>query len=164
MSTLMNIGQAAKASGVSAKMIRHYESVGLFPEAERTESGYRQYTDKDVSTLRVIRQSRDLGFSIDQIRDLLEPWQNRKRSSRQVEALAQAHIEELDEKLSELQAMKVTLEHLVHCCQGDERPDCPIISTLADESVSVRSHAGPAGHDAKAEHRSGKPAATCVRW
>ena len=129
MSTLMNIGQAAKASGVSAKMIRHYESVGLFPEAERTESGYRQYTDKDVSTLRFIRQSRDLGFSIDQIRDLLGLWQNRKRSSRQVKALAQAHIEELDEKLSELQAMKVTLEHLVHCCQGDERPDCPIIST-----------------------------------
>ena len=164
MSTLMNIGQAAKASGVSAKMIRHCESVGLFPEAERTESGYRQYTNKDVSTLRFIRQSRDLGFSIDQIRDLLGPWQNRKRPSRQVKALAQAHIEELDEKLSELQAMKVTLEHLVHCCQGDERPDCPIISTLADESVAVRSHAGPAGHDAKAGHRSGKPAATRVRW
>ncbi|TXI24883.1 MAG: Cu(I)-responsive transcriptional regulator [Roseateles sp.] len=130
----MNIGEAAKASGVSAKMIRHYESVGLFPEAARTESGYRQYTDKEVSTLRFIRQSRDLGFSIEQIRELLGLWQNRKRPSRQVRALAQAHIVELDEKLKELQTMKATLEHLVHCCHGDDRPDCPIIETLAQEA------------------------------
>ena len=81
----MNIGEAAKSSGVSAKMIRHYESVGLFPEASRTESGYRQYTDKEVSTLRFIRQSRDLGFSLEQIRELLGLWQNRRRSSRQVQ-------------------------------------------------------------------------------
>lgn len=127
----MNIGQAAKASGVSTKMIRHYESVGLFPEAARTESGYRQYTDREISTLRFIRQSRDLGFSIEQIRELLGLWQDRKRSSRQVRALALAHIEELDQKLAELHAMKGTLEHLVHCCNGDERPDCPIIETLA---------------------------------
>jgi Cu(I)-responsive transcriptional regulator len=129
----MNIGEAAKASGVSAKMIRHYESVGLFPEAARTESGYRQYTDKEVSTLRFVRQSRDLGFSIEQIRELLGLWQDRKRPSRQVRALAQAHIEELDEKLVELQSMKATLEHLVHCCHGDDRPDCPIIDSLAQE-------------------------------
>lgn len=127
----MNIGDAAKASGVSAKMIRHYESVGLFPQALRTESGYRQYTDKDVHTLRFIRQSRALGFSIDQIRDLLGLWHNRRRSSRQVKALAQAHLEELEEKLQELQAMKTTLEHLVHCCHGDDRPDCPILEELA---------------------------------
>ena len=133
----MNIGEAAKASGVSAKMIRHYESVGLFPEAIRTESGYRQYTDKEVSTLRFIRQSRDLGFSIEQIGELLGLWQNSKRPSRQVKALAQAHIQELDEKLKELQAMKATLEHLVHCCHGDDRPDCPIIESLA--------HAGDGG-------------------
>ncbi|MFY9509435.1 MAG: Cu(I)-responsive transcriptional regulator [Rubrivivax sp.] len=126
----MNIGEAAKASGVSAKMIRHYEGVGLFPEAARTDSGYRQYTDKEVGTLRFIRQSRDLGFSIEQIRELLGLWQNRKRPSRQVKALAQAHIQELEEKLRELQAMKATLEHLVHCCHGDDRPDCPIIETL----------------------------------
>ncbi|RQP21993.1 Cu(I)-responsive transcriptional regulator [Albitalea terrae] len=126
----MNIGQAAKASGVSAKMIRHYESVGLFPEAARTDSGYRQYGDKDLSTLRFIRRSRDLGFSIEQIRELLALWQDRKRPSRQVKAVAQAHIDELDAKLRELQAMKATLEHLVHCCHGDERPDCPIIETL----------------------------------
>ncbi|WP_200956087.1 Cu(I)-responsive transcriptional regulator [Pelomonas sp. Root1444] len=134
----MNIGEAAKASGVSAKMIRHYESVGLFPEAARTESGYRQYTDKEVSTLRFIRQSRDLGFSIEQIRELLSLWQNRKRPSRQVRALAQAHIVELDEKLKELHAMKATLEHLVQCCHGDERPDCPIIDTLAQDAPAVQ--------------------------
>jgi len=131
----MNIGEAAKASGVSAKMIRHYETVGLFPEAHRTESGYRQYTDREVSTLRFIRQSRDLGFSIDQIRELLGLWQNRRRPSRQVKALAQAHIQELEEKLQELQAMKATLEHLVHCCNGDDRPDCPIIETLAADRL-----------------------------
>ena len=129
--TFMNIGDAAKASGVSAKMIRHYESVGLFPQAARTEAGYRQYTDKEVHTLRFIRQSRALGFSIDQIRDLLGLWHNRRRSSRQVKALAQAHIEELEAKLQELQSMKTTLEHLVHCCHGDDRPDCPILEELA---------------------------------
>jgi Cu(I)-responsive transcriptional regulator len=129
---LMNIGEASKASGVSAKMIRHYESVGLFPEAHRTDSGYRQYSEKEVSTLRFIRQSRDLGFSIEQIRELLGLWQNRRRPSRQVKALAEAHLKELDEKLQELQTMKATLEHLVHCCSGDDRPDCPIIDNLSD--------------------------------
>lgn len=128
----MNIGQAAAASGVSAKMIRHYESVGLFPEARRTESGYRQYAEADVDTLRFIRHSRDLGFSIEQIRELLGLWQNRERSSRQVKTLAQAHIDELEQKLRELEAMKATLEHLVHCCHGDDRPECPIIENLAD--------------------------------
>ncbi len=139
----MNIGEAASASGVSAKMIRHYESVALFPEAARTESGYRQYTDKEVSTLRFIRRSRDLGFSIDQIRQLLGLWQDRKRPSRQVRALARAHIEELDEKLAELHAMKATLEHLVQGCHGDERPDCPIIDTLAHEATAT---VAPAHH------------------
>lgn len=134
MNGLLNIGEAAKASGVSAKMIRHYESVGLFPEANRSESGYRQYTAKDLHVLRFIRHSRDLGFSIEQIRELLGLWQNRRRSSRQVKALAQAHIDELDQKLHEIQAMKAALEHLVHCCQGDDRPDCPILARLADES------------------------------
>jgi MerR family copper efflux transcriptional regulator len=134
---MLNIGQAAAASGVSAKMIRHYEEVGLLPAASRTESGYRQYGESDVQTLRFVRHSRDLGFSIEQIRELLGLWQNRKRPSRQVRALAQAHIEELDEKLRELQAMKATLEHLVHCCHGDERPECPIIETLADPNAPV---------------------------
>lgn len=127
----LNIGQAARAVGVSAKMIRHYESVGLLPEAARTEAGYRQYTPKDLHTLRFIRHARDLGFPIEQIRLLLGLWQDRRRPSRQVKALAQAHIEELEHKLRELQAMKATLEHLVHGCHGDERPDCPIIESLA---------------------------------
>jgi len=133
----MNIGQAAKASGVSAKMIRHYESVGLFPEAVRTESGYRQYTDKELGTLRFIRHSRDLGFSIEQIRALLGLWQDRRRPSRQVKALAQAHIAELDAKLRELQAMKATLAHLVDCCRGDDRPACPIIDSLAEQEAAA---------------------------
>jgi Cu(I)-responsive transcriptional regulator len=126
----MNIGEAASATGVSAKMIRHYEGVGLLPPASRTDAGYRQYTDKDVNMLHFIRRSRDLGFSLEQIRELLDLWQNRRRSSRQVKALAEAHIAELDEKLQELQQMKATLAHLVHCCHGDDRPDCPIIETL----------------------------------
>jgi len=156
MINAMNIGEAAKASGVSAKMIRHYESVGLFPETTRTDSGYRQYSDKEVSTLRFIRQSRDLGFSIEQIRELLGLWQNRKRPSRQVKALAQAHIEELDEKLKELHAMKATLEHLVHCCHGDERPDCPIIDSLAAHGVAAPQDGKANGHPATAGLRPGR--------
>lgn len=132
-----NIGETAKASGLSAKMIRHYEKVGLFPEASRTEAGYRQYTDKEVSTLRFIRQSRDLGFSIQQIRELLGLWLNQRRPSRQVKALAQAHLQELDAKLQELQAMKATLAHLVDHCHGDDQPDCPIVENLADEQRPI---------------------------
>jgi Cu(I)-responsive transcriptional regulator len=163
MNAAMNIGEAARASGVSAKMIRHYESVGLFPEASRTDAGYRQYTDKEVSTLRFVRQSRDLGFSIDQIRQLLGLWQDRKRPSRQVRALAQAHIEELDEKLQELQAMKATLEHLVHCCHGDDRPDCPIIETLADERTAMAGHAAQNGNGKNAGLQPGRPGPGRVR-
>jgi MerR family copper efflux transcriptional regulator len=145
MDLSMNIGQAAQASGVSAKMIRHYESVGLFAPAARTDAGYRQYGHNDVSTLRFIRHARDLGFSLEQIRELLGLWQNRKRPSRQVKALAQAHIQELDEKLKDLQAMKATLEHLVHCCHGDDRPDCPIIDTLESATPVDPGHAHPGG-------------------
>ena len=132
---LMNIGQAAAASGVSAKMIRHYEQVGLFPEPLRTDAGYRQYTEREVHTLRFIRHSRDLGFSIHQIGELVGLWQNRRRPSRQVKALAEAHIKELEQKAQELLAMKATLEHLVHCCHGDDRPECPILETLAAENA-----------------------------
>ncbi len=109
----MNIGQAATASGVSAKMIRHYEQVGLFPEPDRTDAGYRQYSENEVHTLRFIRQARDLGFSIQQIGELVGLWQNRRRPSRQVKALAEAHIRELEQKAQDLLAMKATLEHLV---------------------------------------------------
>lgn len=128
---IMNIGEAAKASGVSAKMIRHYEEVGLLPAAERSESGYRQYRDADVHTLRFIRHARDLGFAIPVIGELVGLWQNRRRSSRVVKAVAQAHIADLEQKAKDILAMKATLEHLVHCCNGDDRPDCPIIDQLA---------------------------------
>ena len=131
----MNIGQAATASGVSAKMIRHYEQVGLFPEPDRTDGGYRQYSEGQVHTLRFIRQARDLGFSIQQIGELVGLWQNRRRPSRQVKALAEAHIKELEQKTQNLLAMKATLEHLVQCCHGDDRPDCPILDKLAAEGV-----------------------------
>ena len=139
----MTIGAAAKASGVSAKMIRHYERMGLFPEAARTDAGYRLYGDRDLATLRFIRHSRDLGFSIEQIRALLGLWHDRDRPSREVRALARAHLAELDEKLQELQAMKATLAHLVNCCHGDDRPDCPIIETLAQPSPALPQPARP---------------------
>lgn len=135
--TLMNIGQAAKATGISAKMIRHYEAVGLLAPALRSDAGYRQYADADVHSLRFVRHARDLGFSIQEIGELLSLWHDRGRPSRQVKALAQAHIEELRRKAQELLAMTATLEHLVHCCHGDDRPDCPILESLAAE--------GPAG-------------------
>jgi len=152
----MNIGEAADATGVSAKMIRHYEGVGLLPPASRTEAGYRQYTERDVNMLRFIRHARDLGFSLEQIRELLDLWQNRRRSSRAVKALAEAHIAELDAKLADLQSMRATLAELVHCCHGDDRPDCPIIDTL--EAVRpVR--AGPSGPArARPVHRARVPA------
>ena len=126
----MNIGEAARASGVSAKMIRHYESIGLVPPPARSEADYRVYGEREVHTLRFIRHSRDLGFSLEQIRALLGLWQDRDRPSREVRTLAQQHLAEVDAKLAELQAMKTTLQQLVHSCHGDERPDCPILDTL----------------------------------
>jgi Cu(I)-responsive transcriptional regulator len=127
-----NIGEAAARSGVSAKMIRHYEEVGLVPKARRTGSGYRTYADADVHTLRFIRRARDLGFSIRQIGDLLALWQNRRRESSVVRKLALAHIAELDARIAETQAMKATLEELVRGCHGDARPHCPILVKLAE--------------------------------
>lgn len=127
----MNIGDAAKASGVSARMIRHYENVGLLPPAGRSQAGYRLYGDRDVQTLLFIRRSRDLGFSLEKIHSLVSLWQDRTRSSSAVKRLAQQHLNDLDRKLEELQSMKNALSHLVGCCQGDERPDCPILENLA---------------------------------
>lgn len=126
----MNIGEAARASGVSAKMIRHYESIGLVPPPARSDADYRVYGEREVHTLRFIRHSRDLGFSLEQIRALLGLWQDRDRPSREVRTLAQQHLAEVDAKLAELQAMKTTLQQLVRSCHGDERPDCPILDTL----------------------------------
>ena len=131
---ILNIGDAAKACGVSAKMIRHYEEVGLLAAPRRTEAGYRQYSAAEVHTLRFIRHARDLGFPIHTIAALVGLWQDRKRPSRQVKALAQAHIVKLEQKAKKLLAMKATLEHLVHCCKGDDRPHGPILENLAEQN------------------------------
>ena len=128
-----NIGEAAKVSGVSAKMIRHYESLGLLNEARRTGAGYRIYDPNDIHTLRFVRRGRDLGFSIKEIQHLLSLWRNRRRSSGDVRRVAQGHIEALNRKIEDLEAMKRTLEQLVHDCHGDHRPDCPILDDLASE-------------------------------
>ena len=133
-----NIGEASRASGVSAKMIRHYESMGLVKAARRTVAGYRIYDDADVHTLRFVRRARDLGFSVSDIARLLGLWQNRRRASSDVRRIAQQHIGELDRKIEELQSMRRTLEQLVEHCHGDHRPDCPILNDLG-QSVSVRS-------------------------
>lgn len=125
-----NIGEAARQSEVSAKMVRHYESLGLLPSVHRTDSGYRQYTDKEVHTLRFIKRSRDLGFSMAEIADLLKLWQNRRRSSADVRRIATKHVDDLNQRMAEMEAMKHTLEHLIHCCQGNQRPDCPILDAL----------------------------------
>ena len=127
----MNIGSAARVAGVSAKMIRHYEGIGLIVKAARTGSGYRTYTGNDVHTLRFIRQARSLGFSIKQIGELLGLWRNQRRPSRNVKALALAHVAELEQRIRELEAMKQALQELAVKCHGDERPECPILERLA---------------------------------
>ncbi len=132
----MNIGEAAKASGVSAKMIRYYEQTGLMPPARRSASGYRLYTDIDVHRLHFIRRARDLGFSLAEVQNLLELWDNDKRHSADVKQLAQAHIDDLREKISSLQQMANTLQTLIDCCAGDERPDCPILERLENDAGS----------------------------
>ena len=127
----LNIGQAATHSGVSAKMIRHYESLGLLPTVHRTDAGYRQYGEKEVHTLRFIRRARALGFSMIEIAELLKLWQNKRRASADVKRIALAHVADLERRIAEMEAMKQTLGHLAHCCQGNSRPDCPILTELA---------------------------------
>jgi Cu(I)-responsive transcriptional regulator len=136
----MNIGQLATASGVSAKMIRHYEEVGLIRRASRTHAGYRVYDQQDVHTLRFVRRARDLGFSIKHIGQLLSLWQDRRRSSSTVRALALRHVADLDAKIEQLLAMRRTLEHLVRHCHGDSRPDCPILDELEGGARPKRAH------------------------
>ncbi|OZI60260.1 Cu(I)-responsive transcriptional regulator [Bordetella genomosp. 11] len=127
----MNIGQAATASGITAKMIRYYESIGLTRAPERTEAGYRIYGDHDVHTLRFIRRARDLGFSVEQMRDLLALWRDRSRASGDVKRIAMEHVAALERKARELQQMADTLHHLADHCHGDSRPECPIMDELA---------------------------------
>ena len=127
----MNIGQAAEASGVSAKMIRHYEEQGFIAKASRTAAGYRIYREADVHVLRFIRRARDLGFSLKEIKVLLGLWDNRRRASGDVKRLAMKHVEELDARIAEMQAMRRSLVDLAKHCHGDHRPDCPILDDLA---------------------------------
>lgn len=127
----MNIGQVSHASGISAKMIRYYESVGLIPSADRSASGYRMYSQDDVHTLRFIRRARDLGFSVEQISALLALWQDRSRASRDVKKLALDHVDKLEAKRREIDEMVATLRHLASHCQGNNRPGCPIIDELS---------------------------------
>ena len=127
-----NIGAAAARSGVSAKMVRHYESLGLLPRISRTDAGYRQYSDKDVHTLRFIRRARDLGFSMAEIAELLKLWHNKRRASADVKRIALAHAADLHRRIDEMASMQRTLERLAECCHGDHRPDCPILDELAE--------------------------------
>ena len=126
----MNIGQAAKESGLTAKMLRYYERIGLLAPAGRTDSGYRQYGAEDLRVLAFVRRSRELGFSLEEIRQLLSLWQDRQRASADVKALAKRHIAELDLKIAELTRLRSTLGELVSCCHGDASPECPILDTL----------------------------------
>lgn len=128
-----NIGEAAALSGVSAKMLRHYETLGLLPKVPRTFSGYRQYGANEVHTLRFIRRARDLGFGIPEIKLLLDLWQNRRRASASVKRIALEHVADLDRRIAEMQAMKRTLDALAYSCHGDERTECPILDDLATE-------------------------------
>lgn len=127
----MNISEAADQSGVSAKMIRYYENIGLLAPAARRDNGYRDYGDDDVAILQFVRRTRDLGFSLDEVAALLALWRDRKRSSREVKRLAEAHIQDLERRVREMRAVLKTLRDLSHSCHGDDRSDCPILADLA---------------------------------
>ncbi len=131
----MNIGQASKASGVSAKMIRYYDEIGLVQPAARTDSNYREYGERELNELRFIRRARSLGFSMAEITQLLSLWRDRERPSREVKAIAERHLAGLDARIAEMQAMAETLRHLSRCCAGDDRPDCPILADLTAGSL-----------------------------
>lgn len=136
----VQIGEAARLSGVSAKMVRHYESLGLLPRVGRTDGGYRQYSEAEVHTLRFIRRARDLGFSMPEIAELVGLWQNGRRASATVRRVAEKHERELAERIEAMQAMQRTLRHLIHCCAGDARPDCPILDDLAGQAAPTLRH------------------------
>ena len=132
----MNIGTVAEKSGVSSKTIRYYESIGLVRPADRRPNGYRSYTLVDMRTLNFIKRARDLGFSVEEVRDLLNLWQDKSRTSAAVKALTTRHVEALDRKIKELKSMREALADLVKRCRGDTRPDCPILDDLGDSEVT----------------------------
>jgi MerR family gold-responsive transcriptional activator of gol and ges genes len=130
----VNIGAASAASGVSAKMIRHYESIGLLQPAARRQNSYRDYGSHDIHELRFIGRARKLGFSMAEISDLLALWRDKGRSSREVKKMAERHLTELEQRIAEMRGMADTLRDLVRCCRGDDRPDCPILADLSGET------------------------------
>ena len=136
----MNIGEASSASGVSAKMIRYYESIGLIPAPQRTEANYRVYGADEVHVLRFVKRARTLGFSVEETATLLGLWQDKSRASAEVKEIASSHVMALETKIAELQSMVGTLRHLVHCCGGNNRPDCPILDDLAGEQIPSKGH------------------------
>lgn len=150
----MNIGDVAKASGVSAKMIRYYEATGLIPAALRSDAGYRVYSGTEVQMLRFIRRARDLGFPVEKIETLLALWRDRSRQSSDVKRLAQEQIDGLARKINEMQAMMDSLQHLADACCGDDRPDCPILADLgsgvAAGQGSVQPRSGLSGVSSRA--------------
>jgi MerR family gold-responsive transcriptional activator of gol and ges genes len=147
----MNIGEASKASGISAKMIRYYEQAGVIPSAQRSESGYRSYGPRDIHRLRFIRHARDMGFAVSEIEQLLSLWDDRTRQSADVKRLAQAHIREMRQRIETLQQMADTLQTLVEHCAGDDRPDCPILADLEKSDGLGMVSDGPS--DRKARRR-----------
>jgi Cu(I)-responsive transcriptional regulator len=134
----MQIGSAAKASSVTAKMIRHYETIGLIPSADRMDSNYRSYSPEDVHRLQFVRRARALGFSMDQIRDLLKLWSDRNRCSSEVKAIAMAHVAEMETKITHMREMADALHRLADACEGDDRPECPIIRSLEENGPCRR--------------------------
>jgi Cu(I)-responsive transcriptional regulator len=132
MEAPMNIGEAARATGISAKMIRYYEEIGLIGRADRSASNYRSFDARDVNELRFVKRARSLGFSVKEITRLLSLWRDRQRPSREVKAIAERHVADLEARIAEMQAMADTLRNLSRCCAGDDRPDCPILTDLAE--------------------------------
>lgn len=129
----MNISKVSKLTGVSAKTIRYYESIDLMPEPARAANGYRDYSNKDVEILKFIQSARKMGFPLKDVANLLELWQDKNRASRDVRSLAKRHIEEVENRIQELQNIRDTLKNLVECCHGDDRPDCPILNSFIKE-------------------------------
>lgn len=138
----MNIGQTSNASGVTTKMIRYYDEIDLVRPASRTGSNYREYGERQVNELRFIKRARSLGFSMEEITQLLSLWRDRDRPSREVKAIADRHVADLDARVAEMRAMADTLRHLSHCCAGDDRPDCPILADLTQGQSPTEPQAG----------------------
>jgi MerR family copper efflux transcriptional regulator len=151
----MNIGEVANSTGITTKMIRYYESIGLIKETQRTDAGYRTYGDNEVNTLHFIKRARKLGFSLEQIRDLLSLWQNPGRASADVKAIAMEHVAELNQRIVELTEMRDTLHHLARACGGNNMPECPILSSLA---TIEHDHTDHCSHQRVAKKRPAKSA------